>query len=53
MSNLTQEKLDDFEKQLKDILEDMKVSQQRDADKIRTLLSTITSLRATLVMETK
>ena len=51
--NLTQEKLDSFEQQLKDILEDMKLNQQRDTDKIRMLLSTITSLRATLVMESK
>ncbi len=51
--NLTQERLDDFERQLKEILEEMKLNQQRDTDKIRMLLSTITSLRATLVMEAK
>ncbi len=48
--NLTQEKLDELESQLKDMLEDLKSAQQRDSDKLRVLLSTITGLRAGLVM---
>lgn len=48
---LTHEKLDELERQMKEALDDIKASQQRDADRMRLLLTTISALRGGIVLE--
>lgn len=49
--SITHEKVDEIERQLKDALDDLKASQPRDADRLRLLLTSVTALRAGLVLD--